>query len=86
VRHSILNHLTPYTPKTHSLIYAHSLSFSTPSILEADLFFQYTHVVDLDSYQHLQDKENLMVAFGDYPFDVIIRMLTNCQKEPHGAL
>lgn len=52
---------------------------------ESDLFFLYTHVCDLESFQLMQDHQKLMIDFADYA-NVLIRMLNNCIKEPHNHL
>lgn len=52
---------------------------------ENDLFFHYTHQVDADSYRHMQERQKLMVDFGEYAH-VLIKMVNNCIKEPHSFL
>lgn len=49
---------------------------------ECDLFFQYVHSIELSKYQEIQESQNLMVEFPDYPA-VIIRMLNSCIREPN---
>ena len=52
---------------------------------ENDLFFHYTHEVDLDSYRHMQEKQKLMVNFPEYA-NILIKMVNSCIKEPHSFL
>lgn len=33
---------------------------------ENDLFFHYTHIVDEDSFRHMQENQKLMIEFTDY--------------------
>ena len=52
---------------------------------ESDLFFHYSHFIDENGFQAVQESQKLMVDFPDYP-NVLIRMLNNCIKEPHRSL
>mmetsp|Transcript_24105 Transcript_24105/g.44073 ORF Transcript_24105/g.44073 Transcript_24105/m.44073 type:complete len:236 (-) Transcript_24105:88-795(-) len=52
---------------------------------EADLFFHYTHQLDSQGFQVVQEQQRLMVEFPDYP-NVLIRMLNACIQEPHAHL
>jgi len=52
---------------------------------DTDLFFHFSHTVDDRSFQEIQEKQQLMVDFPDYP-NVISRMLNDCIKEPHSHL
>ena len=58
----------------------HSIRMELSS--EADLFFVFLHTIDPDLYAHVQDQQQLMVDFSDYP-NVLIRMLNACIREPH---
>lgn len=49
---------------------------------EADLFFHYMHVIDLNGYTEVQSAQKLMVQFSDY-HNVLTRMLNACIREPH---
>ena len=52
---------------------------------ENDLFFHYTHIVDEDSFRHMQENQKLMIEFGDYT-NILIKMVNSCIKEPHSFL
>jgi len=52
---------------------------------EADLFFAFLHIIDEEIYQDIQNDQNLVVSFADYP-NVLIRMLNACIREPHAHL
>merc|ERR1719183_3367992 len=41
---------------------------------EQDLFFHYTHELDSNNFNMVQESQKLMVEFADYP-NVLIRML-----------
>ena len=52
---------------------------------ENDLFFHYTHLVDTDTYRHMQEKQKLLVNFPEYA-KVLQKMVNSCNKEPHSFL
>lgn len=52
---------------------------------ENDLFFHYTHIVDEDSFRHMQENQKLMIEFTDY-INILIKMVNSCIKEPHSFL
>ena len=52
---------------------------------ENDLFFHYTHLVDADTYRHMQEKQKLLVNFPEYA-KVLQKMVNSCIKEPHSHL
>lgn len=52
---------------------------------ENDLFFHYTHIVDEDSFRHMQENQKLMIEFQDYT-NILIKMVNSCIKEPHSFL
>lgn len=52
---------------------------------ENDLFFHYTHIVDEDSFRHMQENQKLMIEFGDYT-NILVKMVNSCIKEPHSFL
>jgi len=52
---------------------------------ENDLFFHYTHTLDAEGFQLVQEQQKLMVEFSEYP-TVLIRMLNTCIREPHSHL
>jgi len=52
---------------------------------ENDLFFHYTHMVDPDSFRHMQEKQKLMIDFGEYT-QILMKMVNSCIKEPHSFL
>ncbi|ESS28532.1 hypothetical protein TGDOM2_301420 [Toxoplasma gondii GAB2-2007-GAL-DOM2] len=49
---------------------------------ENDLFLNYTHALNEDLFRQMQERQKLMIEFGDYP-SVLIKMLNSCIKEPH---
>lgn len=53
---------------------------------EADLFFHYVHSIDDQMFARLQDRQKLMVDFGDYAQEVLIRMIRRCINEPQTTL
>lgn len=52
---------------------------------ENDLFFHYTHMVDEDSFRHMQENQKLMIEFTDYT-NILVKMVNSCIKEPHSFL
>jgi hypothetical protein len=52
---------------------------------ENDMFFHYTHSVDLDRFRHMQERQKLMVDFTEY-CNVLTKMVNSCIKEPHSFL
>lgn len=48
---------------------------------ENDLFFHYIHCLDELEFRRLQDTQQLMIDYSEYP-TVLIRMLNSCIKEP----
>lgn len=52
---------------------------------ENDLFFHYTHIVDEDSFRHMQENQKLMIEFPDYT-NILVKMVNSCIKEPHSFL
>ncbi|KAL9656522.1 hypothetical protein ABK040_005284 [Willaertia magna] len=52
---------------------------------EADLFFHYTHSIDNNSFQGLQQNQKLMLDFPNYP-KMLNKLLNSCVKEPEGYL
>jgi hypothetical protein len=53
---------------------------------EADLFFQYMHSIDDETFIKLQDRQKLMVDFPDFAQEVLIKMLRSCINEPQTIL
>ena len=52
---------------------------------ESNLFFHYVHELDIAGFKKLQQGQNLMVDFAEYP-SVMVRNLDNCIKQPHSHL
>ena len=46
---------------------------------ENDLFFHYTHTVNIDNFRHMQEQQKLMVDFNEYS-NVLIKMVNSCIK------
>ena len=52
---------------------------------ENDLFFHYTHTVNIDNFRHMQEQQKLMVDFTEYS-NVLIKMVNSCIKQPQNFL
>ena len=48
---------------------------------EADLFFNYSHVLNPDNFRSTQQDHKLLVNLADYP-DMLSRLLVNCADRP----
>ena len=52
---------------------------------ENDLFFHYTHIVDVDDFRRMQEQQKLMIEFSEYA-NVLIKMVNSCIKQPQNFL
>eukprot|EP01023_Acetabularia_acetabulum_P003558 TRINITY_DN11489_c1_g1_i2.p1 TRINITY_DN11489_c1_g1~~TRINITY_DN11489_c1_g1_i2.p1 ORF type:complete len:173 (-),score=16.36 TRINITY_DN11489_c1_g1_i2:52-570(-) len=52
---------------------------------EGNLFFHYTHEMDMQYFREIQEVQKLMVEFVEYPA-VLVKMLNACIKEPQSNL
>ena len=52
---------------------------------ENDLFFNYSHSMDPDTFSILQDQQKLTIQFGEY-CAMLIRLLNSCIREPHSYI
>lgn len=48
---------------------------------DADLFFNYSHFLNIDNFRTTQQDHKLLVNLIDYP-DMVKRLLTNCANKP----
>jgi hypothetical protein len=61
----------------------HSIRLEMSS--ENDLFFHFSHSIDVQDFHLVQEQQKLVVDYTEYP-NVLIRMLNACIREPHQHL
>lgn len=52
---------------------------------ENDLFFHFSHCINVEDFHSVQEQQKLVVDYQEYP-NVLIRMLNACIREPHQHL